>query len=281
MKITRSADVKSQIKHANSAKRKLLRLIQKKREAAQKLGVQAEEWQNLSDELSAVSEVFSVTTKTVPYVKVNRRGCLLSGPFFVSKEFPIPIGATGQMHPLVQFDLAILSKALSDDCGSGLLQLWYDTKSQKELIRIIPMAAIETQDLLAFQVEKLSEDDAFPLPFWMELDPVKNGVQVISGLVSSGVDSGGDLFDIYCDLFADAKDLIRLLLIDFAEMTPVADAGNFSVAGTLHVIQYNYSDIKMRQLLRFSGWGSSGSAEIFFKSNKDAPPKFSFSSCVR
>jgi len=281
MKITRSADVKAQIKLANNAKKKLLSLIKKKIEAVQKTTSQTEEWQNLSDELSAVSEVFSVTTKAVPYAKVNRRGCLLSGPFFVSKEFPVPVGVSGEMYPLVQFDLATLSKALGDDCGFGLLQLWYDLKAEKELIRVIPEGVIETQAMIEFRVNPLSGDDAFPLPFWIELDPVKNGVPVINALVSYGVECSSDLPDIYCHLFTDAKDPLRALLTEFGPIAPWSNAGNFKVGGTLSAIQYNFSDIKMRQLLRFADWGSSGSAEVFFRSQKGNSPEFSFWSCVR
>ena len=169
----------------------------------------------------------------------------------------MPLGESGQMHPLVQFDLDVLSKAVGSNLGSGLLQLWYDLKRENELIRTIPADAVETQELLDFQVEPLDDESAFPIPVWMELDPVKNGVEVVNGLVSRGVESGRGLSDCYCQLFSEPGDRLRALLSEFERMSPRLSNDDFSVGGTLFVIQYNYSDVKMRQLLKFSDWGSS------------------------
>lgn len=281
MKITRSNEIESQVATINKSKAELLGLIQKRLEVAQDQGEATEVWQDLLGEVGAISEAFSVSKEIVPYDEVDRRGSFFSGPFFVSKEFPVPLGKSGQMRPLVQFDMDTLSKAVGSNLGSGLLQLWYDLKTHNDLIRIIPADAVETQDLVDFQVDPLDDQSAFPLPIWMELDPVENGVEVINGLVSIGFEATSWLSVPDSQPSSDLDGQLCISMSEFERMSHGLGYDDFLVGGTLFVIQYTYSDVKMRQLLRFSEWGSSGSAEIFFQSNPDGSTDFSFWACFR
>jgi hypothetical protein len=281
MKITRPTKIKQQVELANNIKAELLRLVQLRLKAAQKSDEPTEELQDLKDELEAVSEVFSISKKHLPYAEADRCGSMLSGPFFVSKKFPAPVAKSGALYPIVQFDLAMLSKALQADAGCGLLQLWYDIKGNKELIRVIPADAVVPQDLIDLQVKPLDPDDSFPLPGWLERNPVQNGVEAVQGLVSCGVETHGNLADVYCEVFEGKNDWLRTLLTAFDQITLTPTCGVFSAGGTLQVIDYNHTDVKMRQLLKLSDWGSSGNAEIFFRPRKGKATEYAFWSSVR
>jgi len=281
MKITRPTKIKQQVELANNIKAELLRLVQLRLKAAQKSDEPTEELQDLQDELDSVSEVFSISKKRLAYKEVNRCGSMLSGPFFVSQKFPAPVSKSGTLHPLVQFDLDVLSKALQADAGRGLLQLWFDIKGNKELIRVIPVDAVVPQDLIDFTVKPLDPDDSFPLPFWLEPDPVENGVEVVQGMVSRGVETHGNLADVYCDVFEGKNDWLRTLLTAFSQITLSPSCGAFSAGGTLQVIDYNHTDVKKRQLLKLSDWGSSGNAEIFFRPKKGKGTEYAFWASVR
>lgn len=280
MKITRSTKIKQQIKLANNVKAELIRIINGRLNDSRDTGDQVDEWKNLLSEVQSVSEGFSVSQKTIPYDQVDRCSSMLTGPFYVSKDFPVPLGKNAPLFPLVQLDLSIIAKALGDECGVGLLQIWFDVDSEKEFIRTISLDQIKNFEPIEFNVEALEQESSFPLPFWVEKNPVKNGVSVLQGLVSYGVQLEENLSHKY-DLFEKSDDWLATLLTIFGQITSRTVSKNFSVGGNLFSIQYNQSDVQMRQLMQLSDWGSSGSAEIFFRSNKEAPAEFAFWSCVR
>ncbi|MDZ4238433.1 MAG: hypothetical protein U1A81_09765 [Hydrogenophaga sp.] len=284
MRITRPSSTRRQLWLANSLKAELLRLIKRRMSAAKRQDEDVEEWHELYSELNAVSEGFKVSFKTEPYAQVDRRCSMLAGPFFITPEFPAPAGASGLvMYPVVQFELSVLSTALEDTIGTGLLQLWFDIPSGQPLIRVIPQQVVESQAPVDFLVHPIDPDDAFPLPEWQEKDPVKNGVKTIRGLTSCGCQSTCDLSDTDCLVRSNEQDeWLRTLLAAFADATEASPeaTGHMVAGGTLRAIQYNHSDVQMRPLLQFADWGSSGSAEIFFRTHKNKPTEFSFWACV-
>ncbi len=85
MKITRSAEIKKQISLACDLKKRIIQEIDGRLGASGKSNAVAKDLQSLRDEIESVSEAFSVTLKTVLYVKVNRRKSMLSGPFLSLK----------------------------------------------------------------------------------------------------------------------------------------------------------------------------------------------------
>ena len=282
MQIKRLIKTQSQTDSLNRIKNELLILIQERIVSLNKLKRSTNDLKDLFEELDAVSEGFDISSTITPYEKVDRCGSMLSGPFFVSGEFPIPIVDSKEMYPLVQFDLSVLSEALRVEVGSGLLQLWYDKTSKQELIQIIPKEAMISEDLIEYKISPLNPNDSFPLPSWVELDPVTHGVHVINGLVSRGIENqNSDFVNCYYSVFENKDDLLWKLLKDFEKIECKQSGGSLSVGGTLHVIQYNHTDVKMRQLIKFADWGSSGSAEIFFHSKTGQSTKYSFWSCVR
>ena len=281
MKITRTAEIRSQIELVNSSKAELLRMITERIESAKRLRKSTSELQDLYEELDAVSEHFDISANKKPYAKVNRYSNMLSGPFFVSEKYPVPVVGSKEMYPLIQLDLGDLSKALDAAIGAGLLQLWYDVSGEREFIRIIPTDELNDEELIAYQVDPLNPDDAFPLPIWMELDPVANGVNVVNEFISRGIQNKGEFVDCYFRLFENKDDLLRRSLMNFEKIGHQESGGSFAVGGTLQAIQYNHTDVKMRQLLKFTAWGSSGNAEIFFRSRNDQATEYLFRSCVR
>lgn len=286
MRITRPSKTRRKHWMAKNIQAELLRLLRLRIKAAKKQDDDVEEWEEIYSEIAAISEGFKVSLRSIPYAQVDRRCSMLAGPFFVTPELPAPVGESGiVMYPVVQFDLAVLSKALGDDIGTGLLQLWFDVKADKELIRVIPQAVLDSTEPTDFLVHPLDPDDSFPLADWLERDPVKNGVKIARGLVSYGYECTSDLSELVYFLDSEnAKDewLSTLLaaLSDVGDTDP-ASHGSVDAGGTLRVIQYNQSDIQMRRLLQLSDWGSSGSAEIFFRTHKGEATEFSFWSCVR
>lgn len=281
MKITRSPETKKQISLACDLKKRIIQEIDGRLGVLEKSNAVAEDLQSLRDEIESVSEAFSVTFKTVPYAKVNRRKSMLSGPFFVSEDFPVPAGVSRAMYPLVQLELSVLSKVVGENLGGGLFQLWYDIDAEKELLRVVPRDAVLSQDLIEFTMLRLSDDYLFPIPLWMDLNPSQNGVRVVESLVSCGVQYGYESTDQYRKIFSQNNDWLRTLLFVFEKATPRVSTGYLELGGTLYVIQYGYEDVKMRKLFNLADWGSSGSADIFFRVNDSGIPEFSFWSCVR
>jgi hypothetical protein len=281
MKIARSPEIKKQISLARDLKKRIIQEIDSRIEVLEKSNAVAEGLRSLRDEIESVSEAFSVNFKTVPYAKVNRRKSMLSGPFFVSKDFPVPVGVSRAMYPLVQLEMSVLSKVVGENLGGGLFQLWYDIDADKELIRVVPDGAILCQELIEFTILQLSDDYLFPIPSWMDLDPFQNGVKVVESVISCGIQCDYDMTDQYHKIFSEANDWLRTLLFVFERATPRVSTGYFELGGTLNVIQYNYEDVKMRKLFNLADWGSSGSADIFFRVNDSGISEFSFWSCVR
>lgn len=45
---------------------------------------------------------------------------MLSGPFFVSEDSPVPAGVSRAMYPMAQLELSVLAKVVGENLGNGL-----------------------------------------------------------------------------------------------------------------------------------------------------------------
>jgi hypothetical protein len=106
-------------------------------------------------------------------------------------------------------------------------------------------------------------------------------VDVVNVLFSRVVETHVNLGDFFCFVFEVKNDWLRTLLTAFSQITLSPSCGAFSAGGTLQVNDYNHTDVKKRQLLKLSDWGSSGNAEIFFRPKKGKGTEYAFWASVR
>lgn len=278
MKITTPTKIKKELHIHNNVRSELLRLLEI--QISNTEVDNTEDWNDIYQEILNSSEGFNVSFKRSHYEQVDRTCSMLSGPFFTSENHPAPLGKNGYtMHPIVQIDLSILSRAFNIDLGTGLLQLWFDLSTNIDVIRTISRNEIARTNTTPFNVNPVKVNEAFPLPHWLDLDPVNNGVSTIKGLTSFGLECTSDLSEV-APSAAPNEWLQTLLAVYYRLTSNNAASSNIQIGGMLQTIQYNPSEVPMRQLLRFFDWGSTGSAEIFFKTNDGSSPEFTFMYCV-
>lgn len=270
MRVTRAPKMLAEIKNVINIKNKVRRLLREKIEFKRDLQEPVGRLQDLYDQLGSLFEIFKISTQLMDYKQVDRCGNMLSGPFFVSAQFPVPKNELIDMFPIIQFDLAVLSRALKVEMGSGLIQIWYDLLGKEEYIRIIPEYAIKPGLLIDYQVASLQEGDKSGLlPRWIERDPMTGGVSIIRGLVSRGIDYDHLSIQSYYELFDSRDDWLILVFLKYFGRKPIKkDHSSLMIGGTLYNSKNQDVDIKMRQLMKLDGWGASGSAEIFFRLRK-------------
>ena len=117
----------------------------------------------LSSSFIAVRPRYKASLKSVSPEQLDRRGSLIGGAPFLSKEYPVPKKTAAApagnkkvpMAPLLQLDLEEVSKIADEDLGDGLLQLWmrcgqWGTANDGDSeIRIIPRKDVtKTKTLL-------------------------------------------------------------------------------------------------------------------------------------
>lgn len=281
MKIQKSRKLREQVELANGLKAELIRLIRRKIRAEKLDEKKAALWHDLLREVELTAESFKLTLKECAAKEVDRRTSMLTGPFFTSTEFPIPKAPSGPMFPVVQLELDELSAAAHETLGDGLLQLWYDVGLQKEYIRVIPLTKVYGQEMTEFDWSS-NAGDYFPLPGYWSLDPVGNRVQIIRGLTSAGVQSHASSIEAcYWQVADDEPSWLWTLLQLFFQNTPYKFGSKVRMLGVFYPIQYSASDVDMNCLISIADWGSSGGAQIFYKTSKGQETQFSFRSCVR
>ena len=282
MKIHKSRKIHEQVVLANGLKAELLRLIRRKIAVAKSKGRDTSAWNDLLQEIAFTAEAFKVTLKKCPAQDVDRRASMLTGPFFTSAEFPIPVAPSGALFPVVQLELDELSAAIQDNLGDGLLQLWYDLRDQKALVRVIPLAHVYSQALTDFNWSSVVSGDGFPLPRYWNLNPVGEEIEVITRLISMGVQSNENAIEAhYCHATDDETDWLWTLLKLFCKHTPNKFGTAVEMFGTHNTRQYSITDVGMKRLINIGDWGSTGHAQIFYKISQKEPTQFSFWSCVR
>lgn len=109
--------------------------------------------------IAAVTPRFEPIMKHVAPEELDRRGSLIGGCPFTSRNYPTPRneykfrGVNEPMAPLVQLNLDDIWRATGKTFGSGLLQLWLPGKSYGENLstpcRVVPrLSAVRTKRLV-------------------------------------------------------------------------------------------------------------------------------------
>jgi len=95
-------------------------------EAARRLENKYPVLSNLNSSVDLIRPRIGAICKTVSPDELDRKGSLLGGQPFLSQRFPVPISSRQKqaMAPLAQLDLDSITDAISEDVGSGLLQIW-------------------------------------------------------------------------------------------------------------------------------------------------------------
>lgn len=283
MRIHKTQKVRDQVNLAKRLQAELIRLIGKKISATKRRGNDPTEWGNLLSEVTLSAELYQIQVRTCAAKDVDRCSSMLCGPFFTSTMHPMPMGKSGPMVPLVQLELSELSAAAQEPLGDGVLQLWYDLEAQKERIRIIPLTDVCAQELIEFEWHSpIVAESAFPLPSHLLSDPLGGEVKVIVGLTSQGVQSHFDALEArYFEATDDEDDWLWTLLKLFGNCTFAKSSGYVAMFGTHSAIQYGAHEVNMKRLINIDDWGSTGHAQIFYKSDKNKPTEYSFWNCVR
>lgn len=282
MKIRKSRKTREQVTLANGLKVELLRLVKRKIQSAKSDETRVKLWHELQREVELTAEAFKLTLKECSVREVDRRTSMLTGPFFTSDEFPVPAAQSGMMFPVVQLELNELSAAVQDNLGDGLLQLWYDLGQEKECIRVIPLTTVYAQEMTDFNWVPVASGDSFPLPHYWNIDPVGEGVQIISGLTSMGVQSHARRIEAcYMDLIDDESGWLWTLMKLFLNNTPYKFSNPVKMFGAFYPIHYTAAEVDMNCLINIGDWGASGGAQIFYKTGKGQETQFAFRSCLR
>ncbi len=275
-----------QSKVAKALRQGITRLISQKMRSGKFGDSSPEDWQALAATIALGAEGFEPVFKAVAAPEVNRRGSMMTGPFFTSGRFPVPTTASGAvMLAMAQLDLDDFSAAARDDLGDGLLQWWFDTEAEEALMRVIPWQEAQGAELTAFdeRAADLSAFDAYPLPsYWADrfCGPL---VQTIVALKSRGFQSQASTIEALCwNLGEDISEWLRVLVNLYAEKAPHTLRGPVGVLGTFYSIEYSAHEVGMRCLLDVADWGSSGGAQIFYRPQSPGrAAQFEFWNCVR
>lgn len=104
----------------------------------------------------------------MPLKAVDRSKSMLKGPFFITKEYPIPKTEDGKyMIPIIQADLRDLSKLRGVPLGDGLLQVWWTWNENQ--CRVIPRKVVSELVPLPFpmDVNAFPENEKCYIEDWM------------------------------------------------------------------------------------------------------------------
>ena len=282
MNIQKARKIREQVELAKGLKAELIRLVRRKWRSESPGSEKALHWHELLRELELTAESFDLASKYCAAKDVDRRTSMLTGPFFTSEEFPVPSAATGPMFPVVQIRLQEAAAAAQEKIGDGLLQLWLDLGTKKELIRVIPLTKVYRQPMTEFQWRQSGSDDSFPLPSGWNLDPVGDQVAVISRLKSAGFQSHtASIEACYWQAAGGEPSWLWTLLKLCLQNTPYKSGRKFSLLGVFYPIQYSAAEVDRKCLINIADWGASGNAQIFYKTSNGQPTQFSFWSCLR
>jgi hypothetical protein len=289
VKVIRSAAVEQQLEQATALKGRLIEFLSaalspvaepgkrkskckgppKKHDLVQTLELSAEAWQ-------PIVEVVNVAD-------LDRTRSLLSGPFFTSDEYPIPVNKHGMLMPVAQLDLRHLSCLGGPDLGDGLFQLWCDhafNASAREVVRVIPRADVQLEKMTSFAFV-LPEFDVTPIDPDLCYDPDAESVKLIAGFQSLGMQCQTGYLDVYTEGLGEAiHDPISEDLEKYKEITSFKSQ-DVQIFGSFYPIQYSAADIGMPCLVSFRNWGSAGNAQVFYASENSNELWFRFEESLR
>lgn len=240
-----------------------------------------DDWRQIRARVALAGEGLNVETEDVALEEVDRMSSMLSGPFFLSKAYPMPKGG----YPVVQLDLRTATALAGRQLGDGLLQLWEFPKTFKHRLRVIPRSHVTLDRLLPFNVKALPNQDETLLYFCWNSDPAAGIVKVFKKFVSLGVQL--DSFEFM--LGESENDLAAAsppTLVKLARrlMAACDDAmghrDQIQLFGSFHTVQYSHSG-EGKPVLFTMVYGPSGSAQVFENRQPDGQVTFDVASASR
>ena len=216
---------------------------------------------------------------------------MLSGPLFCSNRYPQPKAASGHwLFPILQVNLAWLSRCSSKDFGDGLLQLWFDGGSRKGAdasfqghIRVIPGDEVSEEKLVPFVFDGLVEamSDSFLISNEWGFPSTTDVMQIV-GLEPIGMTCPTiSEYLGYIDEFdADAHE--RLLEDVIKLEGSFLGGGKSHFFGCFRPIQLEVEDFYPGKcFFHIADWGT-GNADIhFLRDDNSKEIGFTFSHCPR
>lgn len=287
VKVTRSAEVKSQIKAAKALQQKIIEETTSLFPDVFKPKMADSDARGFLDQIQLSAESFDVEFEAVDCATVNRTASMLSGPFFTSKKFPIPVGAKKKemLYPIVQVDLRTASALLGENLGDGLLQLWYDVNAFAGVVRLVPRSELTVDKELAFEFIPAKDFSGFPLPYGWGSDPLGEEVLVMSSYKSTGMSTQAEYPEIYLndvDVEYEVPKSLFKLVEKFNQIANDESSSAVHMFGTFYPIQYSAADVGCKCLFHIKGdWGSSGNAQVFYKIDKNDVVTFQFRDSLR
>lgn len=238
--------------------------------------------------LQLITWCHPVITKKVEASMVNRLNSMFCGPFFTSNEFPWPEMDDRYAEPIVQLRLEEIQYISPVPIGSGMLQLWAGEWGEDFLIRIIPPAELEEENMSP--VPECIEGEYYgevrwgsALIAWPE-DDYKKKVPIayqITEFKSKKLSWPGDLEGLSFSLEEELKDAQLVDKIrDFVSIFPCdRPSTEPHLFGSFDPIQYDPIDANAT-FLALEGrpcfdW-NSGNAQISYWKNDKGKVEFGF-----
>lgn len=222
-------------------------------------------WINILLAAKLSSEGIQVKVEEVVTEEVDRMESMLSGPFFVSKQYPMVKGG----YPIVQLDLRLASAICDKAIGDGLLQLWEPARYEVPVVRVIPRDAVSAALMTPFDTGKLCDQADTPVGLYWNSDPAQGVVQVFKSYVSNGFqtenlqESLGDALRSH-GIVKPPTALLKLIQRFHASLVESEGSNpKIQLFGSFRTIQYSHTEMG-KQLLFTIPYGASGSAQVFF-----------------
>lgn len=223
--------------------------------------------------------------QNVPPEEIDRKGEVLLGPLFCSKENPWPEDDGEPMIPLAQIDLDNASKLGCVDLGTGLLQVFCPIKDklgQDIFTRVIDRDSVASQELT--DAPFFGDDiDGFASVAWAQKSSTHRRLYggdclQITGYTGkkftlwmpSPITEEHDLTKVDADLREKIDEFERIVSSNSDAWSP----GGFHLFGTFYPIQYYPGDRDSVLFTLESEHGfnfGDGQAQIFYKFYEDHP----------
>ena len=223
------------------------------------------------------SEAIQVGMEQVIPEDVDRTSSMLSGPFFVSKKYPMVKGG----YPIVQLDLRLASALNGKALGDGLLQLWEMTGQGILQVRVIPREAVLPELMQPFDAARLCDQEDTFIPTWdWDSDPTKEAVKVFHSYKSVGFQTD-DMDYSYDETFKDAPAALKKLAKKFnSSLARRKSYSDLQLFGSFETVQYSLLEVGKNCLFTI-GYGADGSAQVFYDIGANGKVKFSTESATR
>jgi len=284
-KVTRTKATERQIKKATALKQSIIAEVKSLVPDVLKRSMADSAARLLLVQMELAAESFDVVFKECRTESVDRTCSMLSGPFFTSGKYPIPKVRSTMLFPVVQLDLRVASSISDQPLGDGLLQIWYDTRACKGVVRVIPRSEVIKKKCTKFDFVPSPDFDGFPFPMDWGSDPSDSTIRIMSAYKSTGIACQSEYATLYLqDLDGEygVPDELTSLVENFQELAEDRSSSIVHLFGTFEPIQYSAADVGKKCLFDIAGdWGSSGNAQVFYDIAKNGAVSFAFRDSLR